>query len=92
MSIRMSISQFLKKTRIALNVVLNDQKALDLLATYNLNATAINGYISVYQTANYAENTLCELHKRQYPESNFYRKCLPYHCPRSGCQNQIVEL
>jgi hypothetical protein len=55
MSIGMSISQFLKKTGIALNVVLNDQKTLDLPAPYNLDATAINGYISVHQTVNNAE-------------------------------------
>ena len=76
MSIGMSISQFLKKTGIALNVVSNDQKALDLPAPYNLDAAAINGYISVQETANNTENTQRELHKRQYHESKLYRKCL----------------
>ena len=76
MSIGMSISQFLKKTCIAFNVVLNDPKAFALLVPYNFDATAINGYYSVYETANNAENTQRELHQRQYHKGNLYREFL----------------
>jgi hypothetical protein len=76
MSIGMSITEFLKKTGIALNVILNDTKALALLANFKIDAAVINGYIAIQQTANNAENTQRELHKRQFHACNIFNRHL----------------
>lgn len=72
MNIGMSIPQFLERTRIALDGVKKDPKAMTLLEPYNLTPVAIDAYITVFNTANEAENTQQEMHERQKHENALY--------------------